>query len=95
MPPSQRLKVRPLQNDWAAYQFDQAALYVGLVIENAIQERQKVGKESQPKYSLGQLLDADFRLPPKGESFSSGIHALAAANPDVVGRWKQAPGKVQ
>lgn len=67
-------------------------LYVGLTVENALHERQKVGDEYQPKYSLGQLLEPDFRLPRKNDS-QGGIHALAAANPGVVGRWKQAPPK--
>lgn len=65
--PSQHLAVPPLCNDWAAYQFDNAVLYCGTVVENALQEQTKIelGKhvEYRQKYTLAQLLDPDFRLP--------------------------------
>lgn len=38
-------------------------MYVGLTIENALQEREKMGDEFPAKYTLSQLLDSDFRLP--------------------------------
>ena len=46
---------------------DQAVVYFGVVIENALAERRewKEGKttHSEPKYTLAQLLDAEFKLP--------------------------------
>ena len=82
-------------NDLAAYQFDNAILFGGLVIENALQERKPVGDpakhETEPKYTLTQLLDPDFRLPRTGDGNEGrpGLKALAAAFPGEVGRWKQ------
>jgi hypothetical protein len=82
-------------NDLAAYQFDNAILFGGLVIESAMQEREEYGpqnaRQSRPKYTLTQLLDEDFRLP-SGTSASSqgGIKAIAAANPGLVSHWRQA-----
>lgn len=60
---------------WVAYQFDEAVVTVGTIIENAAQETEWVGsgknKELKSKYKLGQLLDPDFRLPrPKAEKES-------------------------
>lgn len=88
-------------NDLAAYQFDSAVLYLGLVIENAIQEREEYSptnaRQSRAKYTLSQLLDADFRLPAANSqqpaATQGGHKAMAAANPGMVGRWKQAPPK--
>ena len=49
---------------WAAYQFDNAVMYFGMVIENAAQEQIKVGPEDKPrwekKYTLAQLLTPGF-----------------------------------
>ena len=70
-------------------------MYVGRVIENALHERHKVGNESEPRYSLSQILAPDFRLPPtvlspqSSVASATGLHALVAANPGMVGRWKQ------
>jgi hypothetical protein len=61
--PSQSLRVPELANSWAAYQFDNAVLYVGLTVENALAEREKVGDEYRQKYTLEQLLSKEFRLP--------------------------------
>ena len=51
---------------WAAYQFDTAVTTVGRVIENALAERVNVGSNEkpdwQPKYTLTQILEDDFRL---------------------------------
>jgi hypothetical protein len=70
-------------------------LYVGVVLENASQEREKVGDEWQAKYTLSQLLEPKFRLPRKGSSNqtsnSGGLRAIAVANPGIVGRWKEQP----
>jgi hypothetical protein len=101
--PSQCLRVPPLRNDLAAYQFDNAILFAGLVIKNASQEREWYGpenaRESRPKYTLTQLLDPDFRLPSGDASSNSaqggGIKAIVAANPGIVGRWREArPGEL-
>lgn len=91
--PSQWLQAPPLRNDLAAYQFDGAVMYVGLTIENALQEREEYGpinaRQWRAKYTLKQLLDPEFRLARAGEVGDSGLKALAAAFPGEVGRWKQ------
>lgn len=48
--------------DWTIYQFDNAIQFFVAVIESALQEREKVGDESRPVYSISQLLADDFRL---------------------------------
>lgn len=52
---------------WETLQFDNAVVYVGMVIENALHEREEVGsgnnKRWKAKYTLKQLLDPAFRLP--------------------------------
>jgi hypothetical protein len=57
----------PEHETWIALQFDQAVVYFGNVIENALAERQTVGvgdgQRSEAKYTLAQLLRDDFRLP--------------------------------
>lgn len=54
-------------NSIAAYCVDNAVLFFGITIENALGEREKVtvGKEThyEPLYTLSQLLDPAFRLP--------------------------------
>lgn len=56
-----------IADSWAALQFDNAVGFVGVVLENASQEQHNVGTEKQPKwepkYSMAQLLDPEFRLP--------------------------------
>lgn len=51
---------------WIAYIYDNAVIAFGTVIENALNERVNRGSEEQPdmqpRYTLNQLLDADFRL---------------------------------
>lgn len=106
MPPPQPY---PEWNDWAAYQFDQAVLFVGLTIENALHERVPMGGksyETRPKYSLPQILSAGFRLPPpatarNGATFEDFVEELKAltAMPGSRGRvWTYVgpePGQVQ
>lgn len=58
-----------IHNDpWLALQFDNAVALVGYAIENASQEMEKYGDDKsakwRPKYTMSQLLDPDFRLPP-------------------------------
>lgn len=52
-----------IRDRWAAYQFDSAVALVGTTIENALQETVKAGEKTSPRYTLAQLLNADFRLP--------------------------------
>ena len=51
-------------DEWAAYQFDSAVAYFGLIIENASQELIDVGQEDKPRmvprYKLGELLTPGF-----------------------------------
>ena len=51
----------------AAYCLDKAVLTFGIIIENALQERDKVGVgkdvEYRDKYTLSQLLDPKFKMP--------------------------------
>lgn len=58
-------------DEWAAYCFDSAVAFVGLVIEGALQEMHNTGTEEKPKYeakyTLKVLLDESFRLPPPRE----------------------------
>lgn len=78
---------------WAAYQLDDAVVVAGIAIENAIGEREEVTvgdrKEYKPKYTLGQILDNDFRLELTDDSADDGgmsglvgIHGLVF---DTVG----------
>lgn len=61
-----------LDDPWLALQFDQATALVGLAIENALSEQERIGPkdkpEWRPKYTLGQLLAESFRLPAEIES---------------------------
>lgn len=56
-----------IEDEWLAYQFDNAVTLFGGAIENALHERTNVGSDKQPKYepkyTLHQLLDQTFRLP--------------------------------
>lgn len=52
-----------IEDRWAAYQFDSAVSLVGTTIENALQETREVGGKLNPRYTLAQVLDADFRFP--------------------------------
>ena len=56
-----------IEDRWAAYQFDNAVIFFGDVVDAASQEQEQVGPENKPqwraKYHLQQLLDPEFRLP--------------------------------
>lgn len=56
-----------MDDEWAAYQFDNAVVMVGTAIETAAQEMEKRGSDDEPrwepKYTIRQLLDPAFRLP--------------------------------
>lgn len=59
-----------LTDPWVALQFDQAVVMVGSVLDAAAQETYNAGSKTdpqwQPRYSLSQLLDPNFRLPAVG-----------------------------
>ena len=61
--PSRLLNV---YDQWAAYQFDQTVIYVGLTLDNLSQELENVGDDKKPryekKYRLSDLLDDEFRV---------------------------------
>jgi hypothetical protein len=71
-------------DDWAAFQFDSAVVFFGNAIEGAAQETRWIGSEKdrrlEPKYTMKQLLDADFRLPSPGRDSDqeNGLDALKA-----------------
>jgi len=48
---------------------------VGTTVENALQETYETGGKLTPRYTLTQLLDAGFRLPPPAGS-GSAVKAL-------------------
>lgn len=79
-PPSRLLRVR---DELAAYLLDSAVVTLGIIFENALEERVNVGTSKQanwrPKYALAELLDERFVLPrpPKREP-QSGVAALLA-----------------
>lgn len=49
--------------DWTIWQFDNGIMFFFSVMKNALAETEKIGNESQAKYTLSQLLEDDFRLP--------------------------------
>lgn len=57
-------------------------MWLGFAIENALQERSDFG----PLYTIEQLLDPEYRIGPRQEA---GLSELAAANPEIVGRFKE------
>ena len=61
--PSQLLKVR---DEWAAYQFDSAVIWLGMTIEGLVNEMENIGDDDkphyEPKYKLSDLLDPDYRV---------------------------------
>lgn len=69
-----------ISDRWAAYQFDSAVALIGTTIENALQETVKAGERTTPRYTLAQLLGADFRLP-------------CAAQPNAVDAFKKMAAK--
>ena len=80
-----------LTDPWAAYQFDSAVIFFGDVIESAAQDREKVGDEWQPKYTLPQLLTEGFTLPrqPKPSAPTE-----QQQNQSAIGWMKTTSGKV-
>jgi hypothetical protein len=57
-----------MDDPWWALQLDNAVVSIGIGVENALHERHNVGTKKapdwQPLYTLEQLLDPAFRLPP-------------------------------
>jgi hypothetical protein len=79
-----------IEDAWAAFQFDSAVVFFGNAIEGAAQETVWVGSEKdkrlEPKYTMSQLLDADFRLPsPESKGQEDGLAALKAMARNVRG----------
>lgn len=74
-------------NALAAYCVDNAVRVFGVMVENALQEREKTGagKDAtwKQKYELAQLLEPSFTLPrpqpaPKAAPAQNGLRALMA-----------------
>jgi len=61
--PSQLLKI---DDEWAAYQFDNAVIWFGMTLDALVNETENVGDDEkphyEPKYSLSDLLDPDYRV---------------------------------
>ena len=62
--PSQYLTIT---DPWLAYQVDRCVNVIGTVVSNAAQEFEKLGEGEntsyEPKYTMDQLLDPDYKLP--------------------------------
>lgn len=100
----QRLPSQDLEetDSIAAWCVDGTVLWFGLTIENALLERVNKGTKEHPKmeprYTLSQLLDSDFRLPrpmpePKVQPLSqqdglAALLALAGQPGSGVKRWE-------
>lgn len=60
-------KILGEEDSIAAWMLDSAVTYLGVTIENALEERVKVGVgnnvEYKPRYTLARLLDQGFKLP--------------------------------
>lgn len=89
-----------IEDEWTAYQLDNAVNLFGITLENALLERDRVGSganvEYKPRYTLETLLDPAFRLPrpgtlPSGGSFGgngiAGLLALAGQPRSGVKKW--------
>jgi len=79
-----------IDDPWAAYQFDSAVVFLGNTVEAAAQETEWVGPKQdrrlEPKYTMSQLLDPDFRLPsPQHDKQGDGLAALKAMAGNVRG----------
>ena len=80
-----------IEDAWAAYQFDNAVVFLGNAIEGAAQETEWIGSEKdkhlEPKYTMAQLLDQDFRLPIPGTKpdQKDGLAALKSLAGNVRG----------
>jgi len=79
-----------IADSWAAYQFDSAVVFLGNTIEAAVQETEWIGSDKdrrlEPKYTMDQLLDADFRLPlSEAQKQEDGLGALKALAGSVRG----------
>ena len=92
--PSDRLGVT---NDWAAYQIDDAVVWFGVTVENALAERVNHGSAEKPdwrdKYTLEQLLEPDFRLPRPGQPLT-GKQAAAQALSSYIDTLIGSAGKL-
>lgn len=79
-PPSELLHI---EDEWCAYCLDNAVNFFGVTLENALQERNKVGTganvEYEPRYQLSELLKPEFRLPRQNEQSSAGAQLRAMA----------------
>ena len=80
-----------IEDRWTALQFDNAITMIGVAIENAAQEMEKRGEgktaKYEPKYTMTQLLDPAFRLPPKERSlddFANDIRGIQGIKYDEV-----------
>jgi hypothetical protein len=86
--------------EWGRWCFDNAVGWFMRVMQNALQERNVTGNESEPRYSLSLLLADDFHLPKppaprRGQSAGQGLRAIALSNPGIFTRWKQKqPGEM-
>jgi hypothetical protein len=98
-----------IQNKLAAYLFDNAVVFFGTAVENALQERVNLGSPSHPnwesKYTLSELLESDFIIqmdetPRKMKKIGKGstgiaqVLALADQGTGGIKKWVYDPNAV-
>lgn len=70
--PSQLTYLRRRVGEWECYQFDNAVMTLGMLVENATHERVNLGSDRepnyQPKYRLAELLTPGFKLEPDADA---------------------------
>lgn len=76
-----------MRDEWAAWQLDQAVLYLGVTLESLLEETENTGTSEKPhyerKYTLKQLLDEDYRVRQAGEPMTD-IRALKKVQGIIV-----------
>lgn len=96
-----------IRNKLEAYLLDSCVVTFGIIIDNALHEREPIGPPDKhdwkPKYTLDQLLDNKFYLPNSSRStkakselpaFAGGlaqILALAADSSNGIKTWRYVP----
>ena len=80
------------EDGFAAWMLDEAVTWFGITIENALQERVKVGNEHRPKYTLTRLLTQGFKLPAPQRELEEKVSAASPWAPFLQWKNKQGSG---